>query len=443
QQQQQLLYNRSSTTTIALVTAAAADTASSSAATTTAAAATTEAATATTKTVAAATATTASVAAAAADTASLSAARTAAAAIEAAAAATTEAAAATTKSVAAATSYAAATATTASVAVDTSSAAAKNNSSNSYNFDELFPASQPVTNANISVAKTFIRNVQAKMGNTEVWRPLHAYFLLSDTNCLRNIFLISDGHINNEESTLNSIQLNAKNNRVFTFGISKTANKHLLRAIARVGTGAFEFFDTSTKSKWERKVKGQLLKARQPALSNVRVNWQQFDDNAPKPIQAPGQVTSLFSGSRQVVYGYVPFCRQATLRAEINGDEISTMVSTHELNVTEGKILHQLTARAIIRDWEDGTLDVDPVEHDIKKDAQKSYIIDLSKEYSIVTQFTSFVAIEERKESEVFDIFKPSISDLVAKENVDDIPYINWDQSFSKPKATAQASLIL
>ncbi|XP_033122166.1 protein mono-ADP-ribosyltransferase PARP4-like [Anneissia japonica] len=311
------------------------------------------------------------------------------------------------------------------------------------NFDELFPASQPATNANISVAKTFIRNVQAKMGNTEVWRPLHAYFLLSDTNCLRNIFLISDGHINNEESTLNAIQLNAKNNRVFTFGISKTANKHLLRAIARVGTGAFEFFDTSTKSKWERKVKGQLLKARQPALSNVSVNWQQFDDNAPKPIQAPGQITSLFSGSRQVVYGYVPFCSKATLRAEINGDEISTMVSTHELNVTEGKILHQLTARAIIRDWEDGTLDVDPVEHDIKKDAQKSYIIDLSKEYSIVTQFTSFVAIEERKESEVLDIFKPSISDLVAKENVDDIPYISWDQSFSKPKATARAPLIL
>ncbi|XP_033113003.1 protein mono-ADP-ribosyltransferase PARP4-like [Anneissia japonica] len=298
------------------------------------------------------------------------------------------------------------------------------------NFDELYPASHPKTVTSVSTARRFIRNVKANMGNTEVWRPLHAYFLLSDTNCLRNIFLISDGHINNEESTLNAIQHGAKNNRVFTFGISKTANKHLLRAIARVGTGAFEFFDTARKSKWARKVKSQLLKARQPALSNVSVEWQQSDDNASKPIQAPGQITSLFSGSRQVVYGYVPFCRQATLKAEINGDEISTMVSTNELSVTRGKILHQLTARAIIRDWEDGTLDVNPVEHDVKKDAQKSYIIDLSKEYSIVTQFTSFIAVEERDKTDfVGAVFKPSINDLVANEDVDDLPYVCWEDT--------------
>ncbi|XP_071961516.1 protein mono-ADP-ribosyltransferase PARP4-like [Antedon mediterranea] len=299
------------------------------------------------------------------------------------------------------------------------------------NFDELFPASQPVSNANLSLAKTFIFCVQANMGNTEVWRPLHAYFLLSDAKCLRNIFLISDGHINNEESTLRAIRLNSKTNRVFTFGISSSGNKHLLRAIARVGTGAFEFFDTTTKSKWERKIKNQLLKARQPALSNVSVEWQQFDDNAPKPIQAPGQITSLFSGSRQVVYGYIPFCQQATLKAEVGGEEISTMVSTQELNITKGKILHQLTARAIIRDWEDGTLDVDPVEHDIKKEAQKSYIIDVSKEYSIVTQFTSFIAVEERHMTDFLGtVFKPSINDLVAKEDVDVIPYIGWEENF-------------
>ena len=59
-------------------------------------------------------------------------------------------------------------------------------------------------------------------------------------------------------------------------------------------------------------------------------------------------------------------------------------------------MLHQLTARAIIQDWEDGTLDVNRTEHEVKKTEQKNYIIDLSKEYSIVTQFTSFVAVEIR-----------------------------------------------
>ena len=66
---------------------------------------------------------------------------------------------------------------------------------------------------------------------------------------------------------------------------SSTANKHFLRSMARVGGGYEEFFDTKTKSKWERKVKGQLSKSFQPALTSVSVQWQQFDENAPTPIQ--------------------------------------------------------------------------------------------------------------------------------------------------------------
>lgn len=91
------------------------------------------------------------------------------------------------------------------------------------------------------------------------------------------------------------------------------------------------------------------------------------------------------------------------------------------------QFLHKLTARALIRDYEDGNLDTDEAEHEVcvcaslrknnintphfilvilssqrlsllqgKKAELKSYIIELSKEFSILSQFTSFVAIEER-----------------------------------------------
>ena len=53
--------------------------------------------------------------------------------------------------------------------------------------------------------------------------------------------------------------------------------------MARVGAGCGEFFDTKTKSKWEKKVRSQLSKAFQPALTSVCVEWQQFDENATKP----------------------------------------------------------------------------------------------------------------------------------------------------------------
>jgi len=31
------------------------------------------------------------------------------------------------------------------------------------------------------------------------------------------------------------------------------------------------------------------------------------------PVQAPKQITALFSGSRQVIYGYVPNCTMVIL----------------------------------------------------------------------------------------------------------------------------------
>lgn len=40
---------------------------------------------------------------------------------------------------------------------------------------------------------------------------------------------------------------------------SSVANRHLLKAIARVGAGSFEFYDSKFKSKWEEKVSSMVL----------------------------------------------------------------------------------------------------------------------------------------------------------------------------------------
>ncbi|XP_065907786.1 protein mono-ADP-ribosyltransferase PARP4-like [Dysidea avara] len=313
-------------------------------------------------------------------------------------------------------------------------------------YDELFPSCQPKSKETVTAATNYIQDATATMGSTDVWRPLRSLLLLSsgngaDSSTLppRNLFLVTDGHMTEEQPTLQAIRQAVHTTRVFTFGVGKTANRHFLKSMARVGAGYEEFFDPKTKSKWQRKVKSQLSKAFEPALTSVKVMWQQFDENAPKPLQAPQEIVSLFSGSRQVVYGFVPHCLQATLKAKIGRKEVETMVSTSEMGITHGKVLHQLTARAIIRDWTDGSLDADRTQHEIIKRDRKSYIINISKEYSIVSQFTSFVAIEKREKDEKFDQSKgPSIAELVDKENVDTLQYMGWeiDQSKDLPKET-------
>uniref|UniRef100_A0A7N6B3W2 Poly [ADP-ribose] polymerase n=1 Tax=Anabas testudineus TaxID=64144 RepID=A0A7N6B3W2_ANATE len=257
-------------------------------------------------------------------------------------------------------------------------------------------------------------------GSTELWRPLQALNLLPPTRGIRNILLLSDGHIQNAELTLKLLRENAQHSRLFTCGLSPTANRHMLRALAQAGGGAYEFFDTKTKHNWQEKVACQVKRMASPGCNSVSVKWQQFSLSAPTPVQAPKQIHALFSDCHTLVYGFVPHCTQATLLGNLSGQELKTMVSTSELQKTRGTFLHKLTARALIRDFEDGNLHTDEAEHEGKKAELKSYIIELSKEFSILSQFTSFVAIEERV-CAVLNVPK-----LIAEEDVDILPYISW-----------------
>uniref|UniRef100_A0AAR2M654 Poly [ADP-ribose] polymerase n=1 Tax=Pygocentrus nattereri TaxID=42514 RepID=A0AAR2M654_PYGNA len=222
-------------------------------------------------------------------------------------------------------------------------------------------------------------------GYTELWRPLRSLNLLPPSHGVRNVLLISDGHIQNQPQTLQLVQDNVHHTRLFTCGLSPTANRHMLRALAEAGGGAYEFFDTKTKHTWIEKVRP----------------------------------TSLFQGS-------------CSFSGEVHGisrlgQELKTMVSTTELQKTKGTFLHKLTARAIIRDYEDGSLGSSEAEHEGKKAELKSYIIELSKEFSILSQFTSFVAIEERDQQQP-DSGITDVPKLVAEEDVDILPYMGWTE---------------
>uniref|UniRef100_A0A8C4EJQ4 Poly [ADP-ribose] polymerase n=1 Tax=Dicentrarchus labrax TaxID=13489 RepID=A0A8C4EJQ4_DICLA len=261
-------------------------------------------------------------------------------------------------------------------------------------------------------------------GSTELWRPLRALSLLPPSRGVRNLLLLSDGHIQNTEFTLQLLRDNAQHSRLFTCGLSPTANRHMLRALAQAGGGAYEFFDTKTKHNWVEKVACQVKRMASPGCSSVSVKWQQFNPTAPPPVQAPKQLHALFNDCHTLVYGFVPHCTQATLLGNLCGQELKTMVSTSELQKTRGTFLHKLTARALIRDYEDGSLDNSEAEHEGKKAELKNFIVELSKEFSILSQFTSFVAIEER-DSEETEGFT-DIPKLIAEEDVDFLPYVSW-----------------
>ncbi|XP_052421813.1 LOW QUALITY PROTEIN: protein mono-ADP-ribosyltransferase PARP4-like [Carassius gibelio] len=296
----------------------------------------------------------------------------------------------------------------------------------STDYREAFPAPVGLDEAS-EAARNFIMSCGGSGGGTDLWRPLRSLSLLPPSRGVRNILLLSDGHVQNQPLTLQLVRENSCHTRLFTCGLSLTANRHMLRALAQAGGGTYEFFDTKMKHTWTEKVRAQVRRMDSPGCRSVAVKWQQFNPTASRPVQAPSQLHALFTDCHTLVYGFVPHCTQATLFGDLSGQEIKTMVSATELQKTKGTFLHKLTARAIIRDYEDGILANSEAEHEEKKAELKSYIIELSKEFSILSHFTSFVAIEERKQNEL-DIGFTDIPKIISEEDVDILPYMGWTE---------------
>lgn len=291
-------------------------------------------------------------------------------------------------------------------------------------YKELF--SYPKYIANNKMATEFIMSAAPTMGNTDFWKILRYLSFLYPSEGLRNILLISDGHLQSESLTLQLVKRNIRHTRLFTCAVGSTANRHILRTLSQCGAGVFEYFNSKSKQSWKKQIEAQMTRIRSPSCHSVSVKWQQLSRDTPEALQAPAQVPSLFHNDRLLVYGFIPHCTQATLHAVIQEKEFHTMVSTTELQKTTGTMIHKLAARALIRDYEDGILHDNETNHEMKKKLMKSLIIELSKENSLITQFTSFVAVEKRDGDEIPLANVPNISELVAKEDVDFLPYVSW-----------------
>ncbi|GAB5566201.1 von Willebrand factor A domain-containing protein 5A isoform X1 [Prionailurus iriomotensis] len=309
-------------------------------------------------------------------------------------------------------------------------------------YKELFSYPKYITSNNVPTE--FIMSATPTMGNTDFWKTLRYLNLLYPSQGLRNILLISDGHLQNESLTLQLVKRNVQHTRLFSCGI---------------GT-----------------IEDQMTRLHSPSCHSVSVKWQQLSADAPEPLQAPAQVQSLFLNHRLLVYGFIPHCTQHNMLANFSASanimgsflgtsgsllpsierrekitvkltktlwsekankglcaliqekEFSTMVSTTELQKTTGTMIHKLTARALIRDYEDGILHENETNHEMKKQMLKSLIIKLSKENSLITQFTSFVAVEKRDGKEAPSPNIPNIMELIAKEDVDFLPYMSWQE---------------
>ncbi|KAH3765890.1 protein mono-ADP-ribosyltransferase PARP4 [Pelomyxa schiedti] len=309
-------------------------------------------------------------------------------------------------------------------------------------YDFLFASSMPCTAHTTEEATTYIQSLQADWGASLLWPVIKSVITTLEwqSRCKQskcsgttNILLVSDGDFTHENQVIQMVADHCRkvpSTRFFTFGIGQNVNKQNLTRISRLGCGATTFIESSNSVR--QQVKLQLSRTRQASLSNTVIEWSNCSaetEHAPKNIQ------TLFSNDRLLVFRFVPeSCHKVTLKS-YGSSMLTAYQCTIVSNLAErltGMTLHRLCARAKTRDWEDLAF-----EDSTLKDLQKRDILELALRYSLATTLTSFIAIEERDDTEKLGTLKkptPTLHSLANKEKTDEIPFCtNWKtQSLSE-----------
>jgi uncharacterized protein YegL len=268
-------------------------------------------------------------------------------------------------------------------------------------FEKLFDnGSVEYNDKNLEIANQHVKQMNANFGGTNIIAPLMSIFQEKPKNGIpRQIFLLTDGEVTNPQKCIDAVRKHADTTRVFTFGIGNDADKNLVRGMAEAGEGKAEFILSGENM--DEKVLRQLKRALKPALTDIKMDWGSLKNVEQTPFHLP----PLFSGGRLVVYAFVPKDTKGetivTLSAATAKGPFSTSVKVNFAETVDGDFICKLAAKSLIRDLEEGRSYL----HDNKgnlltaKTDVKKRIIELSVKHSLMSKYTSFVAVEKRKDA--------------------------------------------
>lgn len=247
----------------------------------------------------------------------------------------------------------------------------------------------PVTATPVEVGKA-IKHVRHRLragGGTEMLKGLRAALNQPKPDEMLRVFVfLSDGFIGNEIEILAEVKANVGTSRFFSFGVGSSVNRYLLERMATLGHGRCEIIllnDDPVKT-----IQRFVDRMKAPVLTDVevKVNGVEVFDCL------PSHVPDLYAGLPVYAHGRYRAGGKATV--EILG-RIGPARTSSKMSVTfpgpskASSPLPSIWARQRIKQLEMdklGSGDASAIEEQITQ---------VALEYSLMSQYTSFVAIDE------------------------------------------------
>lgn len=253
----------------------------------------------------------------------------------------------------------------------------------------LFAQPVPATAENMQKAQAFLAS-RAGGGGTEMMTAIKAALAPSDKQGhIRIVCFMTDGEVGNDFEIISEVQKHP-NARVFAFGIGSSVNRFLLDKIAEEGRGEVEYVGLSDDgSKAARKFHERV---RSPLLTDISIDWA----GLPVADVYPKRIPDLFSAKPVILTGRYTQGGRATLRlkGKMSGRDF---VREIPLELSESEARHDVLATLWARTRIDDLMRADyaGVQRGNAHADLKATITQLGIEHRLLTQFTSFVAVEE------------------------------------------------
>jgi Ca-activated chloride channel family protein len=247
----------------------------------------------------------------------------------------------------------------------------------------LSPRSVPASRANIEQAIATIVQMGGG-GSTELIPALkRVYAEPKGADVSRTIVVVTDGYVTVEREAFELVRRNLSQANLFSFGIGSSVNRHLMEGLARAGMGEPFVITNAGQAPAEAARFRKMIES--PVLTSVKARFDGMDVYDVEPAQLPDVL-----GERPVlVFG--KWRGQPGGQLVIEGQSASGPWR-QVLPVGDGSqdaaALRYLWARHRIA----GLSDQEALEGG---DAQRQRITELGLKYNLLTQYTSFLAVDK------------------------------------------------
>ncbi len=253
----------------------------------------------------------------------------------------------------------------------------------------LFPEPVRATSENLWRAQQFLES-RSGSGGTEMMKAIRAALDPSDAQGhIRIVCFMTDGYVGNDMEIIAEVQRHP-NARVFAFGIGSSVNRFLLSKMAEYGRGEVEFVALSDDG--SAAAKRFHNRVRNPLLTDISVEW----GNLPVTDVYPKRIPDMFSAKPVILYGKYsgPGRGAIRLRGKMSGRDFARDLAV-ALPASEPQhdVLATLWARTKVDDLMGQ--DYGGIQRGTARTDVQETITQLGLEYRLMTQFTSFVAVEE------------------------------------------------